>query len=223
MNSIFSLILFTMLLITHAALAAEPRCQALAGFNPQKLIQFLKDGQTASPGPNCVEYALRSLGDSKMQEAIPVLVAYLDFERPETEMEKLGMGGALGTIGNDFPAVFALTQMGRASLPALVQVVESGTSSTKAHKNGIYAIMKIFHRGAAGIQFLTHSAATAESTDAQSRLSAAASEAVNWCTASERPTCESAASGASEVDDPINDTFWSVKPVGFSYNASRFP
>lgn len=190
------IVLFTTVLISHSAVAAEPRCQALAGSNPQQLMQFLKDRQTAGPDPHCVEYALRSLGDAKIQEAIPVLVAYLDFERPETEMEKLGMGGALGTIGNDFPAVFALTEMGRAALPALIQVVESGTSSTKGHKNGIYAIMKIFQRGPAGIQFLAHSAATAKSTDAHSRLSAAAHEAVTWCTAEERQACESAVSDA---------------------------
>jgi hypothetical protein len=198
MNSFFKLILVTIVFVTSAAAAAEPRCQALAGSNSHKLVQFLKDGQTGTPDPHCVEYALRSLGDAKVQEAIPVLAAYLDFERPETEMEKLGMGGALGTIGNDFPAVLALTQMGRVALPAVVQVVASGKSSTQAYTNGIYTIMKIFNRGASGIQFLTHSAATAKAPDAQSRLSAAAREGVNWCIESERQACESAASDGSK-------------------------
>ena len=197
MNTLSKLVLVTMVLITTAAAAAaEPRCQSLAGSDAKKLMQFLKDAQTASSDPQCVEYALRSLGDAKVLEAIPVLAAYLDFERPETEMEKLGMGGALGTIANDYPAVSALRQMGRAALPVLVQVAGSATSSTQAHKNGIYTIMKIFNRGASGIQFLTHSAAIAKSTDAKNRLFAAASEAVTWCTAEEKQACESAASDA---------------------------
>ena len=54
------IVLFTTVLISHSAVAAEPRCQALAGSNPQKLMQFLKDRQTAGPDPHCVEYALRS-------------------------------------------------------------------------------------------------------------------------------------------------------------------
>jgi hypothetical protein len=196
MNLVFKLILVTTLLIIHVAVAAEPRCRALAGSNPQRLIQFLKDGQAASPDPRCVEYALRSLGEAKVEEAIPMLVDYLDFERPETEMEKMGIGGALGTIGNDFPAVLALAQMGRAALPALVKVVESGTGSTQAHKNGIYTIMKIFNRQASGIQFLAKSAINAKSTEAKTRLSVASREAVRWCAESERPKCASTVSDA---------------------------
>lgn len=196
MNSAIKLALFTTVAISHAVAFAQPNCQALAGSNAQKLTQFLKQGKIASPDPHCVEYAIRRLGNAKILDAIPVLVGYLDFERPETENEKLGVGGAFGSPGNDFPAVFALTQMGRAALPALVQVIESGASSTQAHQNGIYTIMKIFNTGASGIQFLAHSAATAKSTDAQNRLSAAATEAVKWCTELERPSCESAASAA---------------------------
>jgi hypothetical protein len=198
MNQFFKMTAVAILVFPGFASASMPRCEALAGSPPERLIQFLKDGQSGNADPNCTEYALRRLADEKVHEAIPVLAAYLGFRRPETDREKMGMGGALGTIGNDFPASFALSQMGRAALPALVHVIETDSGDVLVHQNGIYTIMRIFHYDVSGIEFLTHSAATAKSTDSQSRLAAAAKEAVSWCSASAKSTCESAASRMSK-------------------------
>ncbi len=177
---------------------AMPKCEALAAATPTKLIQFLSEGQSGSPDPHCVEYALRRLGDEKVHQAIPVLASYLGFQRPETEREKMGIGGALGTIGNDFPASYALSQIRQDALPALVHVIETAESGTQPRQNGIYTIVRIFHNGVAAIGFLKHTASSAPSRDAQDRLSGAARDAAIWCSPAERPSCESAASSAPE-------------------------
>lgn len=198
MNQFFKMTVITILTLPGFAFASMPRCEALAGSSQEQLIQFLKDGQRGNADANCTEYALRRLANEKVHEAIPVLTAYLGFRRPETDREKMGMGGALGTIGNDFPASFALSQMGRAALPALVHVIETESSDPQVHQNGIYTIMRIFHYDVSGIQFLTRSAGTAKSADSQGRLATAAKEAVSWCSASAKSACESAASAISK-------------------------
>ncbi|MBZ5521394.1 MAG: hypothetical protein LAP21_03955 [Acidobacteriia bacterium] len=194
MNGLVKLTVIIMLAIPYTACATTPKCAALAASNAPKLIQFLKEGQTGNPDPHCVEYALRRLGDERVLAAMPVLAAYLGFYRPETEMAKMGMGGSLGTIGNDFPAAFALSQMGRDALPTLVHLIETEQNATQARKNGIYTIIRIFHDGAAAIRFLRHSASTAKSIEARNRLSEAAKEAAMLCSPSERSSCESTAS-----------------------------
>ncbi|HEY6273029.1 MAG TPA: hypothetical protein VIX19_13690 [Terriglobales bacterium] len=192
MNTALKLAIMPLLVIAEIAGASLPKCELLAGSDAPKLVQFLRDGQAGNPDPHCVEYALRRLGDERVSEATPVLASYLSFRRPETEREAMGMGGALGTIGNEFPAVLALVQIGQPALPTLLQVIETEGGDSAAHRDGIYAVIQIFHSGPAAIHFIKHSATTAKSPSARDRLAVAAKEAVDLCGVSERSSCQSA-------------------------------
>lgn len=188
-----TVLVFVMSQMTNAAM---PKCEQLGNADNAKLIQFLKDGQASNPNPYCVEYSIRRLGSAKAGEAIPVLVSYLSFRRPETEREKMGMGGALGTPSHEFPAISALTQIGLIALPALVEMIEKEGPDNEAHRNAVYAVLKIHNDGVAAIHFLRHSADAAKSADARNRLLDAGKETVSWCGATQRSRCDAAVTDA---------------------------
>jgi len=185
-------VLMITFLSSAMANAALPRCDVLAESGPSQLIQYLKDGKTGTSNPACVEYAIKRLGDAKMVEALPMLASYLVFHRPETEREKMGMGGAIETPGNDFPAISAISQMGRPALPTLVHVIEEEQSGSQASQNAGYAVVKILNSRLDAIRFLKRSAAAAKSSQAQQRLSDATQQVLTWCHTTERTACESA-------------------------------
>ncbi len=193
MKSILRLIII--LAIGPAAWCSIPKCAALASAPPHKLIEFLKKGSTTKSDPYCVEHALRRLGDMKEADAIPAIVSYLDFHRAETDMEKMGFGGQLGTIGNDFPASLALAQIGKVALVPLAHVIGSGELSELARSNGIYTISRILHSDLAATRFLRSESDKARTPSEQARLLQAAKDAARMCSDSERAICEEAALG----------------------------
>ena len=168
------------------------KCQLLAKSNAQELIQYLKTTSPERSDPQCIEFAIKQLGDAKSPDAAPVLALYLTFRRTETDLEKMGMGGPLGTPGNDFPAVWALAQLGTKALPTLANTIEAQKRASKTAKNAAYAVALIFNEGSGAIKFLLHRAATAKSKTARERFTTAAREVLRWCRDANRSACESA-------------------------------
>src|SRR5262249_47460481 len=77
-----------------------------------------------------------------------------------------------------YPAAGALFMIGKASLPALIKVIEMEKSGSFASENALYTIGQLFRDAPPeGVEYLTEAAAAASSPQAANRISKAAEKA----------------------------------------------
>jgi hypothetical protein len=118
-----------------------------------------------------------SLERARSNDAINVLVEYLDYQRPRVET-----GVVTGSNSDSYPAVSELCSIGKPALTALVRAVTGNDASKEARDNALKTIMLIYRNDPpAGIKFLLNRAANSND-DAQAwQLRQAASDRVGWC------------------------------------------
>jgi hypothetical protein len=79
---------------------------------PAVMLAYLQQDRTALDD-RCTERAIHALGLEQYKPAIPTLIDYLDFKKPDPPLR--GMGPARGL----FPAADALARFHSAAVPAL--------------------------------------------------------------------------------------------------------
>jgi hypothetical protein len=195
-TSILGLMLFS--LTVSQSVAAE--CTALKPDTPgSDLVDFLRhslDTPLSVRSTECIEFALEQLNFKRSSDTVPVIVNYLDFERPLTPAEKEGFSfhGGPRNIAGRYPATGALMMAGKAAVPALVSAIKTDSSSM-VRRNATYTIMQIFRtEPAKGIELLKQEALTS-SAQASANLKGAAAIAVQWCNEKQRVQCEYVAHG----------------------------
>jgi hypothetical protein len=183
-NRLLVSVLATLLL--NSALALD--CPDVVSYKPNNLIQFLKaHGRNADP--DCVSQAITRLGGFRTPSGADVLLDLLDFQRPESEGEKLHLFDA----HDKFPAVPALFSIGFPAVPALLSKLQSGEGNELVRSNGIRALVTIYRDNPPdAIAALMKAAAAAKTETEAVRLESCAKDGVSFCGKTWKDRCEAA-------------------------------
>ena len=179
---------FVLSLFGVASLCAQ-NCQELQKATSVGLLHFLNRDVPSDRSAECVAFAIKTLGDRHYEPARSVLTRFLDFRRPPTDEEKVGVI----TFHTFYPATNALAEIGKACLPNLLKVVESGSASAKARENAVTVWMTLHENTPEGVASLKRAAMERTAPSAKGLLDWAASNAVQWCGPGDMPKCRAAA------------------------------
>jgi predicted Zn-dependent peptidase len=167
------------LLLTLASLCGLSGLRAQGQCDPQSdevkpLIQVLRDKELQKKDPDRVRQAILQLGYRGCAAAADDLAALLAFKyRFGWEGTMIGLQPTF--TPTRYPATGALAQIGKASLPSLVKVIEANSPSSLMTRNAIYTVKSIYrdHPDKAE-SYLREAAEKATKPESQSRLSQAA-------------------------------------------------
>ncbi len=172
------------------------RCSAqgaLQGPEREELLATIRDPRLRERDPDRVILAMQRLGVMKDTGAIQDLISLLTFRRlyPEDEDPTLARDVFDSRSSSwRFPAIEALTLIGRPALPALVQAIEASDPDSLESKCALEAVRLIFLHGTTpdnqnpdesaqrfwreAAEYLTQAAGRASSPQAEERLRVAA-------------------------------------------------
>lgn len=127
--------LLLLLVVVHAQ-SAHAKCNELEGAPEQKLLEYLQR-ERAGLQQICIVYAIDQLGDLHHALAAKTLVMYLDVDWPDSAP---GVGHDVTGRTLFYPAVVALSSIGKPAIPALVRVLGDPTVSELVRKNAFQAL-----------------------------------------------------------------------------------
>jgi len=140
-------------------------CPKLDGAKPNKLVAYLQ-GDRASLPQDCVLFAIERLGFAGYTPAIPILITYLDYPRPQDPGPWHSHAQSAGYL---YPAASALFGMGKAAAPALLCAIASLEISEVARKNAAEAVFALYSREDVTEGIAVMMRASREESDAYSR------------------------------------------------------
>ncbi len=120
-------------------------CELLRQASHAQQVTYLQDNTRMDNEWPCNKFALIELGRAKPQEALPVLLDYLDNKRPLSEGEKNRFCLHAPSIDNIYSATSALFEIGQPAEAGLLAVVGSDNASEQKRQNAVFAVMQI-HR-----------------------------------------------------------------------------
>lgn len=133
--------------------------------------------------PKQVIAAIKRLGELKAELAVDDLVSVLTFSQTSAPETATGSGVGivdgthLDTLGEHYPAIDALFEIGKPALPALTTAIATSDSKSLIAKNAAYAVMLIFRDNPRdGVSYLNDQASKSRSKVVAARLRAAAAE-----------------------------------------------
>lgn len=140
------------------------------------LIQAVRDKELQKEEPDRVRQAMMRLGERKCAAAADDLAALLTFKyRFYWEGTMIRLQPIF--TGTRYPATSALAQIGEASLPALVRVIEESPPDSLMTRNAVYTVKSIFRDHPEKAEnYLTEAARKATTPESQSRLKQAAAD-----------------------------------------------
>jgi hypothetical protein len=171
-------------------------CDSLQRSTSGDLVSFLSRVSPDETNAECVTWAINRLGARRYQPSAAILVKYLDFHRPFSANEKLGIHLHLQGIGDVYPAVDALTLIGATALPTVLRAIEDTATSDKARQNAVFVWMEIYRQSdehPKGVALLTQEQMKIKDDATKERLRWAVSTAVTWCNPPEEMACRQAA------------------------------
>jgi hypothetical protein len=143
--------------------------------------------------PDCIDAAIRQLGNERYVPAIDVLASYLDFKSPTYTLP------ADAPVYNPrwgylYPATLALFEIGPPAIESLVRVIASPSSSDTAGTNAAETLMTINRIDMSkAVTALTTAAKATTDAVAAARLRDAARKLASTCPGPElRTKCEAA-------------------------------
>jgi hypothetical protein len=194
MNRCFFIYL-ALALIASAAVAGG-QCKKLQESTPEDLRIFLLAAAPSVDDPNCIVFAVRALGNQRYVPAAEVLSSLLDFRRPKTDEEKHGLYIRPQGIAQLYPAAYALEMIGEKTLPVVLRVIKSSSTSPVARENAVFVWMAIQRDSAPGaVSALMQEAARTPDSVSRQNLEWAASRALIWCNPPDEAQCKAALSG----------------------------
>jgi hypothetical protein len=144
----------------------------------KQLLTMVRDKWLRQSEPDRVAQAIKRLGELKSKGAITDLTHLLTFKRTfewESQTGEAVDEIHLITAAERYPATGALIEIGKPSLPALIEVIEAHGSSSLESENARYAVMIIFRDNPArAVDYMRKAVAKASSPEAEQRLSYAA-------------------------------------------------
>jgi len=174
--------------VGHAQ-SAEAKCSELDGASEQKLMEYLQRERVGLQRV-CIVSAIGQLGDLHYAPAAKVLVTYLDVDWPDSAPGvRHEMTGKLLF----YPAVVALSGIGKAAVPALIGVLGDPSVSELFRKNAFQALAFVQEKGAPeAITLLMRASRAEKDLVISDRLAQSAREAAARCRNSLFSACQSA-------------------------------
>lgn len=143
----------------------------------QSLINVLKHERQGNP--EIIFEAIQRLGMIGDKRAIPILIDYIGFERKFEPRQKPYPGTVdhwddPKPLPTRFPAISALFGIGKASVPALIGVIEDNPIDSVKSRNALFTIHFIFRDDLSrATEYLVDALNRAISLEKQRRISAA--------------------------------------------------
>jgi len=182
-------------------------CKPFEHARSERLLRFLESTVPSDQNAACLTFAIRALGKRCYEPAIGPIVKLLEFQRPLTADEKIGVRDRFPAPY--YPAVEAMEEMTsrcRATTKirlAVLGALENGAASTKARENAVEIWMFLYRDDRAGgppagVASLRREAEARENSAARERLLWAISKAL------ETPSCKFPISEAAKCKAAAN-------------------
>jgi hypothetical protein len=166
-------VIFVATLCGFSTMQAQGSCD-LQSDEVKPLIRVLRDKELQEKDPDRVRQAIVQLGYRGCAAAADDLAVLLTFQyRFDWEGTMVRLHPIF--TASRYPATGALAQIGEASLPALVKVIEENPPNSLMTRNAIYTVKSIFRDHPEKAEsYLTNAAENAVTPESQSRLRQAA-------------------------------------------------
>ncbi|SRR6266581_948732 len=180
-------------LSTFPALAQQ--CGLLQGTAPGTLVSYLSTTATNQANAACIASAINQLGSQRYAPAIPVLTKFLDFRWPVGARQHQRLYVLEHDGASIYPAATALEQIGKNSLPAVLNAIKGAPISPQAMEVAVSVWMTIYKGQApTAVAMLKQVADNTKDPAQRQRLGWAASvAAMGWCSPAEQDQCKGAA------------------------------
>lgn len=190
--------LLAVLLLRGTPPVAAQDCERLKNAAPDELVSYLNGLAPDEGNAQCVTFAIKVLDRLRYEPAIPVLSRLLDFRRPPNHHEQHGILLHPPIIEEIYPTANALEEIGQSALPSVLEVIKSGSASSRARENAASVWMVIHkYESPKGVALLRQEAANAGDDVARKNLEWAISKAVAWCNPADQELCKTAAKPAN--------------------------
>jgi hypothetical protein len=177
-----------------SAASAESTCASLENKDSQTRLKFLQ-GEKARLDGNCVLYAIDRLRVAQYAPAAATVIRYLDYPYPPPKN--------FGTPENpvfvlqqlnwtNYAAANALSDIGKAVVPQLVDVIADAATSDLVRQNAADTIMAIYNHLPEGIAVLVRAAHARTDPMDSNRLMDQARRLPSRCGREVRNDCENA-------------------------------
>lgn len=147
------------------------------------LRDVIKNARLRKEDPKQIVAAIKRLGELRAESAVDDLVSVLTFRQILSSETRpgapIGMidGTHLDTLGETYPAIDALFEIGKPALSALTAAIASSDPKSLTAKNATYTVMVIFRDNLRdGVSYLNDQAAKSRTKVAAARLRTAATE-----------------------------------------------
>ncbi|MFB3918200.1 MAG: hypothetical protein ACE14M_15835 [Terriglobales bacterium] len=150
---------------------------AMGAKRAEYAMAVISDPNYLASDTHCVESAMWYLGQRHFTDAIPKLIALLGYRSR----------GPLFTpdVSKQYPAINALSAMGKSAVPALIQVIAAKDNGSVESRNAIFALMSMNEyreKPGEALALLKQAAGRENDAEAASRLYEAVRQArEHWC------------------------------------------
>jgi hypothetical protein len=147
----------------------------------ERLLQILRKDENKEKSPQLIVETIQKLGSIGDERAIPELVRYLDYERKiesaQSQDQNLKIDPVETThwdylpLSGRYPAIGALFQIGKSSLPELVKVIENEKTKSQKSQNALETVQLIFRDDLSeGIKYLENAMNSSAAQEGKQRL-----------------------------------------------------
>jgi hypothetical protein len=173
---------------------SEPVCPAVESMKPEQQLNYPRGDRNVLPR-ECVEVAIRKLGEASYAPATDVLTSYLDFKVPGTNPPDAAVVfNVQWPTGDKYPAALALFFIRLPASDSLVRAIGDASSSDTVRANAAEVLLFI-HRPDMSKAVAALAAASKAASDAATadRLRQAATSLSRKCPGPElRSRCQAA-------------------------------
>jgi hypothetical protein len=174
---------------------ADSACAKLQNADAPSLLAYLQGGKEGLDR-DCVLFAIRELGNNRHAASIKTLVAYLDVRLPDPRnlgtRERPIIIARIVPPGGLYAASIALSQIGQAAVPDLLEVIANASTSELVRDNAADTLFTIYRAQPQAIVAIV-SAAHARTAPMDSlRLMDQARRLASLCIPGDRNECENA-------------------------------
>lgn len=175
-------------------LSPAQECDALQSHSSQEAIKYLQAIQDDQRTRSCVHTAFKDISSLPSDQAVPILLLYIAYKRPLTDLEKKGVSFSRDP-GNLYPAVQVLFDLGREAVePSLITFLgQEASSDPQSFENAVYLLRALRHGDVlAALNDLKARRAVTADAAVNLRLRAAAQALNKWCDPLWKEKCEAA-------------------------------
>jgi hypothetical protein len=174
---------------------ADSACAKLQNTTSTFRVAYLQ-GAREGLDRGCILYAIRELGNDRFVPAVKTLVAYLDVRLPDPPNlgtpERPIIPAHIVPPGGLYAASEALSQIGQAAVPELLEAIANASTSDLVRDNAADTLFTIYLAEPRAIAAIVSAAHTKTEPMASIRLMDQARRLASLCIARDRNDCENA-------------------------------